>query len=128
MKINHIAIWVHDIEKIKNFYVKYFGCKAGKKYHNPKNQFSSYFLSFTNGVRLELMIKPGIPSSEKREMSGYSHISIEVGNLEDVDNLTKTLEYDGYIIAGQPRTTGDGYYESVILDPEGNRIELLSVK
>ncbi len=126
MKIHHIAIWVNDLERAKEFYTKYFGCVAGEKYSNPIKHFTSYFLSFADGACIELMKKPDILSPEQSEKIGYTHLAIEVGNRKDVDNLTRTLEIDGYIIAGQPRTTGDGYYESVILDPEGNRVELLA--
>ena len=124
MRINHVAIWVHDLEKMKTFYEKYFQATAGEKYHNPKKNFQSYFLSFQEGCRLELMYRPEIPDSEKQEMIGLTHLALSVGSREKVDALTEELRKHGYAIVGEPRTTGDGYYESVILDPENNRIEI----
>src|SRR3989337_739455 len=117
MKIEHIAIWCRDIERLKDFYSHYFHTKAGEKYFNPKKNFQSYFLSFENGCRLELMQMPGIPDSNndtRAQFTGLIHIAISVGSKEAVDNLTKQLRKDGFEIVGQPRTTGDGYYESVI--------------
>lgn len=127
MKIEHLAIWVKDLEGMKNFYVKYFNVQVGEKYHNPTKKFTSYFLTFNEGCRLELMHKPTIPSLEIEaggEHIGLIHFAISVGSKTKVDRLTKLLEADNYIMIGEPRTTGDGYYESVILDPENNRIEI----
>ena len=127
MRIEHIAIWVHDLEVMKSFYSKYFQGKPGKKYHNPIKNFTSYFLSFEGGCRLELMNKPGIETaggSSLKEVIGITHLAIGVGSNSQVNTLTNNLRKDGYIIIGEPRTTGDGYYESVVLDPEGNRIEI----
>jgi lactoylglutathione lyase len=127
MKIEHLAIWVEDLELMKSFYEKYFGAKAGEKYHNPKKNFTSYFLSFDGGCRLELMTKPEISKNINdiiAEYIGIIHFAISVGSKEKVDALTNQLEKDGYEIVGQPRTTGDGYYESVVLDAENNRIEI----
>ena len=128
MKIEHIAILVKNIEASKDFYIKYFHAKAGEKYHNPNKQFTSYFLSFETGAKLEIMHKPliaeGLNPSIKSEQLGIIHMAISVGSKQRVDQLTDTIRKAGYIIIGNPRTTGDGYYESVILDPEGNRIEI----
>ena len=125
MKISHIAMWVKDIENIKNFYTKYFNCKCNDKYINNKKGFESYFLSFENDSKLEIMnIKDINELNKENNFYGFAHIAISVGSKDKVDSLTKTLENDGYIIASNPRTTGDGYYESVILDPENNKIEL----
>lgn len=127
MKIEHLAIWVKDLENMKAFYEKYFDGKAGALYHNVKKNFKSYFLSFDTGCRLELMHRPDIPVNKNEvhsEYQGIIHFAVSVGSPEKVDTLTETLGNDGYAIAGEPRTTGDGYYESVILDPEGNRIEI----
>lgn len=125
MKIEHIAIWVSDIEKIRRFYEQYFNAKAGGKYVNLKKKFTSYFLSFTEGARLELMQKPEISKEvNQEEYLGFIHFAISVGSKEKVDSLTEKLKQDGFKITGEPRTTGDGYYESVVLDPEGNRIEI----
>ncbi len=127
MKIEHLAIWVSDLEKMKAFYEKYFHGIAGKKYHNPKKQFTSYFLSFDEGCRLELMHRPTIPNHQNdwsTEYKGIIHVAISIGSKTKVDQLTETLRADGFTIVGEPRTTGDGYYESVVLDPEKNRIEI----
>jgi lactoylglutathione lyase len=127
MKIEHIAIWTKDLESLKVFYTKYFEVTAGEKYINPVKKFESYFLKFEDGCRLELMQMPGIPSSLNnpyQQFSGLIHFAISVGSKEKVDSLTGRFRKDGHMIVGEPRTTGDGYYESVVLDPEGNRIEI----
>ena len=127
MKIEHIAIWVKDLEKSRMFYQKYFGAVSNEKYRNPVKNFESYFLSFENGCRLELMTKPDIQENEnsfEAQKYGMIHLAFSTGSREKVDQLTETLRNDGYRIAGEPRTTGDGYYESVILGPEGNIIEI----
>jgi lactoylglutathione lyase len=128
MKIEHIAIWTKDLAKLKDFYVKYFGMVPGDLYHNTKKNFKSYFLSFGDGgCRLELMQMPGIPESQNDSISqfiGLIHFAIDVGSKDRVDELTNLLRKDGYSVVGEPRTTGDGYYESVVLDPDGNRIEI----
>jgi len=126
MKIEHIAIWVSDLEEMRTFYERYFNAKAGSKYTNAKKNFSSYFLNFEEGTRLELMHKPEIMSVENsgKEVLGFTHFAISVGSREKVDALTKRLQKDGLRVVGAPRNTGDGYYESVVLDPEGNRIEI----
>lgn len=124
MRIEHIAIWVRDIEKMKLFYTTYFGAVANEKYVNPQKEFESYFLNFGDGSRLELMRKPQISASCEKEMLGLTHLAISVGSKEQVNELTKKTREAGFAIVGEPRTTGDSYYESVILDPEGNRIEI----
>lgn len=125
MKIEHIAVWVNNLELMKDFYVQYFQVKPGEKYVNTKKQFESYFLTFDSGSRLEIMKMPGITEFMKeQQIMGYTHIALSLGSKEKVDALTEELRADGFVIAGEPRTTGDGYYESVILDPENNRIEL----
>ncbi|HEY5748365.1 MAG TPA: VOC family protein [Chryseolinea sp.] len=125
MKIEHIALYTTDIEKLKAFYEHYFQATAGEKYINPKKQFQSYFLSFSEGSRIEIMQKTGIPQrAQEEESMGLTHFAIAVSDKETVDALTEQLRANGYKIAGEPRTTGDGYYESVVLDPDGNRIEI----
>lgn len=126
MNIEHVALWASNIDKLKDFYLKYFNCKVNNKYENKKKQFSSYFISFENGCRIEIMNRKDIVTTNADEHLGYAHIAISLANKNDVNVLTETLRNDGFIIAGEPRTTGDGYYESVILDPEGNKIELLA--
>lgn len=127
MKIEHIAIWVNDLEASRAFYEQYFGARAGEQYHNPTKNFTSYFLSFDTGCRLELMHKPEIPANCNDAMAQYRgiiHLAMSVGSKEKVDQLTEELRAAGYPIVREPRTTGDGYYESVVLDPEDNRIEI----
>jgi len=127
MKIEHIALWTKDLEKMKTFYERYFRAKAGDKYTNLKKNFESYFLSFESGARLELMQMPSVPASTNNvynQFTGLIHFAISTGTKERVDALTIELKKDGYEILDGPRTTGDGYYESVVLDPEGNRVEI----
>lgn len=124
MKIEHIAIWVKDINKICEFYRKYFGGVVHPIYHNPAKQFTSRFVTFESGARLEIMNRPDIEPSSSLEHLGYAHLSFSVGSKEEVDRLTRQMSDDGIQVVGQPRTTGDGYYESVVLDPEGNRVEI----
>lgn len=123
MNIEHVAIWVKDLEKSKLFYETYFNAQSGELYHNKKKDFQSYFLSFKSGSRLELMNKPNLEESTQ-ELFGYAHIAFSVGSKEEVDRLTDRLVSDGYQLNNGPRTTGDGYYESDIEDPEGNLIEI----
>jgi lactoylglutathione lyase len=125
MKIEHIAIWTLHLEEMKAFYEKYFSAKTGKQYHNSAKQFTSYFLSYDEGPRMELMHRPGMSqNSGSTDLTGITHLAFSVGNRTTVDQLTERLRLDGYVIAGEPRVTGDGYYESVILDPDGNHIEI----
>lgn len=127
MHIEHIAVWTNDLERLKSFYEKYFDACAGDKYTNRKKEFESYFLEFTTGARLELMSMPGIAENrtdEDRRSTGFVHLAFSTGSSEQVDALTGRLRRDGYTVADGPRRTGDGYYESVVLDPDGNRIEI----
>lgn len=115
-----------NLEKLKDFYVTYFKAKAGNIYINEKTGFKSYFLTFNEGCRLEIMEKPTIMKNRNRETEalGLAHFAISVGSREAVDELTNILRRDGINILNEPRTTGDGYYESVVSDPDGNRIEI----
>lgn len=124
MKIEHIALWVNDIEKMRKFYCSFFQAQSSDKYFNPDKEFSSYFLYFKDGSRLEIMNRPGLKSSPDPLTAGWAHIAFSLGSKEAVDELTERLRSEGYTITGEPRITGDGYYESVILDPEGNQIEI----
>lgn len=126
MKIEHIAIWTSDLEKMKDFYLHFFELESNEKYYNPKKQFSSYFLSFKKGARIELMHRPDISEfMDKKDTNlGLAHFAISVGSKEKVDTITETIRKNGFKVIGEPRTTGDGYYESVIADPEGNLIEI----
>lgn len=124
MKIEHVAIWVKDLEKMKNFYETYFHVDTSAKYHNEKKEFESYFLTFDESARLEIMRKTGIDKTSTTEHLGWAHIAISLGDKELVDQMTARLKKDGYPLVNGARVTGDGYYESVIEDPEGNLIEL----
>lgn len=126
MKIEHLAIWVEDLEIMRSFYMKYFDMNCSEKYINSKKQFSSYFLSFSKGARIEIMHRHDIISKNGncRLAYGLTHFAISVDNKLKVDEITEILREDGFQVVGEPRTTGDGYYESVILDPEGNQIEI----
>lgn len=123
MKIEHVALWVTDLELVKAFDEKYFEDKAGDRYHNPKTRFSSYFLNFDEGSRLELTNKKHL-SPRIADALGYGHIALAVGDKEAVDAKTAQLVADGFPLLSGPRTTGDGYYESVVQDPEGNLVEI----
>lgn len=125
MKIEHVAMYVNDLEKAKDFFVKYFDAKSNEGYHNQTTDFRSYFLSFEDGTRLEIMNKPNMVDEEKLLVrTGYIHIAFSVGSKENVDELTKQLKADGYDVISGPRTTGDGYYESCLVGIEGNQIEI----
>ena len=125
MKIEHIALYVNDLEGAKQFFIKYLGAQSNDGYHNPKTDFRSYCLTFDDGARLEIMTKPELADSEKDlARTGYIHIAFSLGSSERVDSLTAELKADGYTVVSGPRTTGDGYYESCVVGFEGNQIEL----
>ena len=127
MNIAHIAIWVKDLEKIKIFYEKYFNARSSDLYMNKKTKFKSYFLSFKGVSRLEIMQMPSVQETSKEaytQFTGFNHLAISVGSKEEVIKLTNWLAHDGYEVLNGPRYTGDGYYESIVLDPENNRIEI----
>ena len=125
MKIEHIAMYVNDLDAARDFFVKYFNAASNNGYHNAKTDFRSYFLSFDDGARLEIMNKPQMSDSAKDiSRTGYIHIAFSLGSAEKVDQLTERLRADGFEVISGPRTTGDGYYESCIVDIEGNQIEL----
>lgn len=127
MKIEHMALWVDDLEGMKDFYLKYFDTYAGEKYTNVKNEFNAYFIYFgEEKTRLEIMHKPNIiPTVGQRGFAkGMAHFAISVGGKEKVNKLTEILRADGFTIYSEPRTTGDGYYESAVFDPEGNYLEI----
>ena len=125
MKIEHVAMYVNDLKAARDFFVKYLGGKSNDGYHNVNTDFRSFFISFDDGARIELMNKPGLVDSEKQHTrTGYIHIAFSVGSKEKVDELTDRLKNDGFELVSGPRTTGDGYYESCIVAIEGNQIEI----
>lgn len=125
MKIEHLALYVRDLEGARTFFETYFEARSNSLYHNPKTGFSSYFLSFEDGARLEIMTKASVDQSQlPLERLGFIHLAFSLGSKERVDQLTQRLATDGYELLSGPRTTGDGYYESCLLGFENNMIEL----
>jgi lactoylglutathione lyase len=126
IRIEHVAIWTRDLERMREFYIDLIGGQSGPLYENARTGFRSYFISFAEGARLELMSRPatqiGVASVDYSP--GYSHVAFRVGSRKAVDELVVRLELQGVAILSRPRVTGDGYYEAVIADPEGNRVEL----
>lgn len=124
-KIEHIAMYVNDLEGAKAFFEKYFNAESNEKYHNIKTGFRSYFLSFGEGTRLEIMSKPDVSDDDKALLkTGYAHLAFSVGSKENVDKMTEKLKTDGFSVISGPRVTGDGYYESCVLGFENNQIEI----
>ncbi|WYJ06553.1 VOC family protein [Opitutia bacterium KCR 482] len=127
MKIDHVAIFVRNLEATKNFYVKYFNAAVNNKYRNNKTLLETYFLSFDSGTRLEIMSRPDLfEGSNELLRTGLIHLSFKLGSEKLVDSKVKQLESDGYKIISNPRTTGDGYYEACVSDNEGNFIEIIA--
>ena len=125
MKIEHVAMYVNNLEAARDFFVKYLGGSSNDGYHNKNTSFRSYFISFEDGARLELMNKPGLENLDKSlTRTGYAHIAFSVGSKEKVDEITALLQQEGFEVVSGPRTTGDGYYESCIVAIEGNQIEI----
>ncbi len=125
MKIEHVALYVKDLEGARKFFEKYFCAKSGALYQNKVSGFKSYFLTFDNETRLEIMTRPEIQDVEKPPLcAGYAHVAFSMGSKTAVDALTEKLKADGYKVASAPRITGDGYYESCIVGIEGNLIEI----
>lgn len=126
-RIDHVAFWVRDIDKVCAFYAAYFDAKVGPRYDNPAKGFASRFLSFESGARIEVMTTTSLAPVEVKDgvhRMGLTHVALAVESEAEVDRLTDRLRADGHTVLEGPRRTGDGYYESVVLDPEGNRIEL----
>ena len=126
MRIDHAALFCRDLEQMRQFFIDYFDARSNEQYHNPRTGLRTYILSFTEGsTRLELMQRPDVQDADPSQPAiGYVHLSFAVGSRKGVDLLTRRLAADGYTVTGGPRTTGDGYYESSILGPEGIQIEL----
>lgn len=125
MRIEHIAMYVNDLEATRDFFVKYFHARSNEGYYNKTTDFRSYFLSFDDGARLEIMNRPMLEDVKRTQThTGYIHIAFSLGSKEAVDELTEKMKKDGYDVISGPRTTGDGYYESCIIGIEGNQIEI----
>jgi len=124
MKIEHVALYVKNLEGAKDFFVKHFGGVSGEMYHNPKTGFSSYFISFEDGARLELMNKADVNEASQKQCLGFAHLAFSAGSRERVDELTAVLQNAGYEITSGPRVTGDGYYESCVKAFEDNIVEI----
>jgi lactoylglutathione lyase len=127
MRIDHVAVWARDLESLREFYVAQLGGRSGARYDNPRTGFRSYFVSFDEGARLELMSRraEGSEGAAGEGRSGWAHVALCLGSREAVDATTARLAARGVTVLGPPRVTGDGYYEAVVEDPEGNRIELV---
>jgi lactoylglutathione lyase len=131
MNIDHVAIWTTQLENLKDYYVRYLNGKATSKYLNKETHFESYFITFDSGSRLELMQKPGIPANLNdpidKQYQGIIHLSFGVDTMSKVDEKLNELKKDGFRILRGPRKTGDGYYEFETLDPDNNRLEVMSL-
>lgn len=125
-RIEHVALWVRDIDAVAAFYARYLGARVGDLYRNERKGFESRFLAFESGARLEVMRRIDVIDAVAGEHLGFAHVAISVGSETDVDALAARLAADGWRVPGAPRRTGDGYYECVVLDPEGNRVELVA--
>lgn len=125
MKLEHVALYVSDLERARDFFVDWLGGRSNEGYRNPKTGLRTYFISFDGGARLELMTRPDIPEcgGNRPTQTGYAHVAFSVGSRDRVDQLTHALQEAGFSVVSGPRTTGDGYYESCVLDLEGNQIE-----
>lgn len=126
MIIDHAAVFVRDLEVTRAFYETYFGATASNRYHNPNTGLMTYFLSFEGGARLEIMTRPEYADADPRLRLGWNHLAFKLGSHESVDALTERLRNDGYPVVNGPRTTGDGYYEAVVHDPDGSSVELVA--
>ncbi len=125
MKVDHIAIYVRNLEVVRQFFIDYFGAVSNEMYHNPRTGLRSYFLSFGSGCRVEIMARPEVCEVEFDEYrAGFIHLSFKAGGREMVDALTARLKADGYEVLSGPRTTGDGFYESCVKAVEGLMIEI----
>ena len=125
MKLDHLAMYVEDLEGAKEFFIRFFAAETNEEYYNPQTGLRTYFLSFTGGSRLEIMTRPGLlPVGQEQFFTGYTHLAFSAGSRDRVDQLTKELAENGYEVLSGPRLTGDGYYESCICGPEGNQIEI----
>jgi lactoylglutathione lyase len=122
--LEHVALWVRDVERVAAFYARYFDARVGDRYENPRKGFQSRFLEFASGARLEVMARADVDQRAVGEQLGFAHLAIAIGSEAAVDALASVFKADGVAVLDGPRRTGDGYYECVVLDPEGNRVEV----
>ena len=128
MKIDHVAVWTYNLEGLKNFYIRYFDASCSDIYYNHSKEFRSYFLKFDTDCSIEIMEMPNISRSKndpKKQYTGLIHFAINAGSKAEVNRITNIINKDGFKVLSEPRTTGDGYYESVVLDPDGNQVEII---
>lgn len=125
-RIDHVALYVTDLESSRHFFTTYLGATSNDGYHNPRTGLRTYFLTFGDETRIEIMSRPDVDVARTDGLLGWTHVAFELGSREAVDSLTARLANDGYRVTSEPRITGDGYYEAVVLDPEGNAIELVA--
>ena len=123
-RLEHVGLWVRDLDAVSGFYAKYFAAKVGALYQNPRKGFESRFLEFAGGARLEVMRRADVTARGADETLGFAHVALTVGDAATVDALAARLGAEGHVILDGPRRTGDGYYECVVRDPEGNRVEI----
>lgn len=126
MKLTHVAVWTTQLEELRAFYETYFDGTSGEKYVNPAKGFESYFVQFSGGVSLEIMRSTAITEKAEKTLTGWCHIAFDAESREEVEVLTERLRQDGHLIVSEPRMTGDGYYESVVADPDGNLVEIVA--
>jgi lactoylglutathione lyase len=124
VRIEHVGLWVHDLERVAAFYSRWFGARVGPRYENPRKGFASHFLEFGGGARLEIMTRTDVTASAEAEQLGFAHVALVIGDEPAVDALARKFAAAGVAIDSGPRRTGDGYYECVVRDPEGNRVEI----
>lgn len=124
-RIDHAALYVADLETARDFFVTWFGATANEGYHNPRTGLRTHFLSFEGDAKLEIMTRPGIERAREEGLLGWAHVALDVGSPQAVDDLAARLTEAGFQVINGPRTTGDGYYEAVVLEPEGNEVEII---
>lgn len=126
MQLTHIAIWTNELERSREFYMKYFKGKSNEKYVNPKKGFASYFITFDGGASLEIMQRTDVTEERPGAFIGLAHFAFSVGSKEKVNEMIEMFRREGYNITGEPRTTGDGFYEGSVEDPDGNIVEVIA--
>jgi len=128
VRLEHVGLWVADLDRVAAFYAKYFGAQVGELYRNERKRFESRFLTFGGGARLEVMTRHDVTQPQPTEQLGLAHVALCIGDEAAVDALAARLQADGMAPDSGPRRTGDGYYECVVRDPEGNRVEITAEK